>query len=217
MKKLLFVATLLLTGTFVFAHETQVLDIAGTDYIFVVGSLNEPVVVGDKTGIDLKIMHADQNDLSTTTSKAVTPVLGLEKTLKIQNIAINGATKDFDLATAWGKPGNYQTLFYPTNIEKFSYRIYGSIEGHDIDVTFTCNPEGHSMAKMNMDDMANGGMKNGNATMKAMKGGFGCFQNKDALLFPGGNSWKDTINNNLFGIISLSLLLVYIAQNRKRS
>lgn len=170
------------TINFVFAHERQVINVGGVDYLFIIGSLNEPVVVGDKTGLDLKIALADKKDYSTTTSKAVIPILDLEKTLKVQNITESGYLKDFDIAAAWGKPGNYTTLFYPTSSNIFSYRIYGKIKDTEIDLKFTCNSKGHVMQEMKHD--ANNKMQNGNFEIKYMSGSFGCPKEKEDFLFP---------------------------------
>lgn len=220
MKKLnkIFIANfgiILLTFSFAFAHERQVINIGGTDYLFTVGSLNETVVVGDKTGLDLRVATADEKDFSTSTSKSVLPISGLEKTLKVQNISDTGETKDFDLSAAWGKPGNYETLFYPTSSNKFTYRIYGQINGQDVDLKFTCNPAGHVMGAM---DMGSSTMKNGNFDIKYMAGTFGCPKEKDDLYFPSQKNFnlQDNFKSDLFGVIALALVLAFIVQKRNK-
>ncbi len=200
---------------FVSAHEKQVLKIGGIDYMFVVGSLNESIVVGDKTGIDLKISLADKNDLSTTTSKAIVPVLNLEKDLKIENIS-GDIKKEFDLTSAWGKPGNYNSTFYPTNSDIFSYRIIGKINNTDVDLLFTCNKNGHDMSKMADPNVhENMKMQNGGFEVKHHSGAFGCPKEKEQFLFPNtfGDKFDEKITNKLFFFLSnvLVFLLGYFS------
>jgi hypothetical protein len=44
-----------------FAHERQLYTIGGQDYLIVIGSLNEPIIVDDKSGVDLRVLTADPN------------------------------------------------------------------------------------------------------------------------------------------------------------
>ncbi|HEU5120861.1 MAG TPA: hypothetical protein VFT71_07715, partial [Candidatus Nitrosocosmicus sp.] len=37
-----------------YAHQRALFNINGQDYLFVIGSLNEPVSVDDKTGVELR-------------------------------------------------------------------------------------------------------------------------------------------------------------------
>jgi hypothetical protein len=212
MKKILFLSAFIMSASFAFAHERQVINIGGKDYLFVVGSLSEPVVVGDKSGLDLKVALADPRDLATSTSKGVIPVLGLEKTLKVQNISEDGITSDFELKTAWGNPGNYETLFYPSSSKKLTYRIYGQIDGKDVDFKFTCNPAGHVMNdhNMNQEDMSNGDYK-----IDYMAGSFGCPLEKDDLFFPPVSKQKDLVQSNALAIVALALSVIAFARTRK--
>src|SRR4051794_20943657 len=87
------------------AHETHVYRIGSRTYQMTVGSLNEPVVVDDKTGFDLKVVipAAGKND--------PVPVAGLDQTLKVE-IGAGGKKKVFDIQPAFGTPGSYKTTFY---------------------------------------------------------------------------------------------------------
>ncbi|MDB5188131.1 MAG: uncharacterized protein JWO50_651 [Candidatus Kaiserbacteria bacterium] len=214
-QRILFVAAALffVNASFAFAHEREVINVGGTDYLFVVGSLNEPVVVGDKTGIDLRVYIPDPKDIGNSSATNTKPVLGLEKTLKIENIS-GSKSKEFPLEASWGKEGSYQTVFYPSSADDFSYRIFGTIGGKNIDITFTCNEAGHVMAAMTTDTMQ---MNNGNFPVKFQAGSFGCPKDKAEYMFPSSTtSWTSIImNNNLFGIIALVLVLGFIVQNKK--
>src|SRR4051812_35407579 len=80
---------LLALPSFAFAHEHDVYDIGGKQYQFVVGSLNEPIVVDDKTGVDLTITAAAMPTMSADgdmdgPAKDAAPSTGLEKTLKVE-------------------------------------------------------------------------------------------------------------------------------------
>jgi hypothetical protein len=138
-----------------FAHEQRVLDIHGTLYQIVVGSLNEPIVVGDKTGLDLTIKkigvrkYFEKQVRDGKIPENATPVLDLEKSLKVE-IYSDAKTMPMELSAAWGQPGKYKTLFYPTSTTKFSYHIFGIIDGSEIDERFTCNEKGHDMKDMLM-------------------------------------------------------------------
>ena len=45
-----------------FAHQRQLYTIGNQDYLIAIGSLNEPIFVDDKSGVDLRLMTADLNN-----------------------------------------------------------------------------------------------------------------------------------------------------------
>lgn len=212
MKKIIFavIFSFILGANFAFAHERQVVNVGGTDYLFTVGSLNEPIVVGDKTGIDLRIVIPDPKDIGNSSATNSKPVIGLEKTLKIENIS-GRVKKEFPLTATWGKVGNYQTVFYPSNSDTISYRIFGTINEKKIDLLFTCDKSGHVMSEMSGSNIH---MKNGDFDVKFHAGSFGCPKEKEDFMFP-LTSLKDRFGSNMFGIIALVLVLGLIIQNRK--
>lgn len=135
MKKLLSIAISAFIATVplaVSAHSHTEFEINGMKYGFVVGSLNEPVAVDDKSGVELRISKGD----------AETPVEGLEETLMVELIA-GDKKKTLELSPMYGTPGAYKAPFYPTIATTFSYRVFGTVEGTPFDYTFTCNPAGH--------------------------------------------------------------------------
>lgn len=125
------------------AHERQRFEIDGELYEFVVGSLNEPIVVDDKTGLDLTVREVHEGGAKSSdhhsTEGAVT---GLEETLKVELIA-GGKKKTLELSPVYNAPGAYKAPFYPTVATTLSYRVFGAIKGTPFDYTFTCNPAGH--------------------------------------------------------------------------
>ena len=107
------------------AHEER--DVAG--YSFEVGLINEPVYVGQKSGLEFFV------------NKAGTPVEGLEKTLKAEVIA-GQAKRDLPISARFGEKGAYESVFIPTAGGKYTFHISGTIEGTAVDESFTSSPSG---------------------------------------------------------------------------
>lgn len=126
------------------AHEHR--DVG--EYSLVVGFLNEPALAGEPNGLDLRVSrhaesampsaegeHADEEE-------AGVPVEGLEETLKAE-VSFGGGvdTMPLELEPRFGQPGAYVAHFIPTRSGDYSFRIYGSIEGFEIDERFDSGPE----------------------------------------------------------------------------
>jgi hypothetical protein len=128
------------------AHEHQSFEINGIVYDFGIGSLNEPLTVDDKSGVELDITrvgpaaHTEGGGHS-----GGAPALGLEEALKVELVA-GDKRKTLDFSPIYGVPGGYKAPFYPTIATTLSYRVFGEIEGTPFDYTFTCNPAGHAPA-----------------------------------------------------------------------
>ncbi len=166
------------------AHQHASFTIGGATYQFVVGSLNEPLVVDDKSGVDLTVTKGGGSATMSADGEmdgaaaASTPVSGLDQTLKVT--LIGGGTKQtLPLTVQYGKPGAYQAVFYPTAATTLSYEFTGTIDGNPVDITFTCLPEGGTAAN----DMTSHALSDGN-TQTMISGGFGCPLNKQSLGFP---------------------------------
>jgi len=107
------------------AHEER--DVNG--YALEVGLINEPVFVGDKSGLEL-IVHKDDQ-----------PVTGLEKTLKAQVIQ-GSATRELPISAS-EEDGRYSSVYIPTVAGKYTFHITGTLpDGSTIDETFTSSPTG---------------------------------------------------------------------------
>src|SRR5438309_9332250 len=87
------------------AHEAR--DVHG--YSFEVGLINEPVFVGDKSGLEF-FVH-----------KGAQAVAGLEKTLKAQVIQAS-ASRDLPIEAREGEDGAYQSVLIPTVAGKYTFR-----------------------------------------------------------------------------------------------
>jgi hypothetical protein len=152
-----------------FAHERQLYTIAGQDYLFVVGSLNEPIFVDDKTGVYLRVLTPDPNDPMNSNANGTAPVEGLEETLQVE-LGAGNVTKVLQLEPAFGEPGTYEAPFYPTVATTITYRVFGTINNTPVDLTFTCSPAGEAgdIADNSTVQISEGVVRRG------IEGGYGC-------------------------------------------
>jgi hypothetical protein len=109
------------------AHEHRT---AG-DYEFVVGFLNEPAIIEEPNGLDLRVSkgHGDQ----------ATPVEGLDKTLKGE-VTFGGQTMPLEINPVFNKPGSYKSNFIPTAEGAYTFHVFGMIENQPVDEKFTSSP-----------------------------------------------------------------------------
>jgi hypothetical protein len=108
------------------AHEAR----AVNGYDFEVGLIDEPVYVGNKSGLEFFVRKGGQ------------PVTGLEQTLKA-TVAQAGATRDLPLTADDDDVGRYFSSFIPTVAGKYTFHITGTLpDGSKMDATFTSSPTG---------------------------------------------------------------------------
>jgi hypothetical protein len=174
------------------AHERQLINIGGTDYLFTVGSLNEPIIVDDKTGVDLRVKIADPKDPTNASASGAKPVTDLDQTLKVEVIA-GDKKKTIDLSPAYNDPGAYKNAFFPTVQTTFSYRFFGTINNNAVDITFTCNPAGHIASPEDKSEVKLGE----GVTRKYKTGQFGCPEAKDDLGFPEASMSVNGLHENV--------------------
>lgn len=200
MKKILFALPLFLLAlvpVLASAHERDTYTIGGANYQFVVGSIGEPLVVDDKSGLDLTVSKCytaaceptmgDDGDMD---GPAGTPVNDLDGSLKVEMIAGN-QKKTMDLSPQFGVDGAYKTTFYPTLATTFSYHITGMIENTPVDLTFTCVPEGATKAAANTNPVK----LSDAVTQTSHSGSFGCPITKDDLGFPQNTTSFASVND----------------------
>lgn len=167
-KKIAVVAfTLFLLPAVTFAHEVRMYEINGVEYEMVVGSLNEPVIVDDKTGVSIEIVR-DGAFLT-----------GAQDMLQVEMTA-GDTSRVVNLEPVHGYEGSYKAPFIATVPTTLTYRFFGELEGTPVDLTFTCNPAGHPQAAEDTSrtDISEGVVQ----TLK--RGAFGCPQPKEAFGFP---------------------------------
>ncbi len=157
-----------------YAHQRALFNIDGKDYLFVIGSLNEPASVDDKTGVDFRAIWPNATNPTDSRANGTQPITGLEDMLKVEILA-GDKNLTSNLEPAFGELGSYESEpFYPTVATTFDYRIYGDINGTNFDVTFSCNPAGGEAAQS---DNSTVQISDG-VERKALLGGFGCPENR---------------------------------------
>src|SRR5215216_3985100 len=103
-----------------FAHQRQLFTIGDKDYLFVVGSIGEPLYVDQKSGVELFAYWPDPSDPINSQADGTKPIEGLEKMLKV-NISAGAKNKTLDFEPAFRDPGHYEEPFYPTVETTFNY------------------------------------------------------------------------------------------------
>lgn len=179
-------AAIVLLPQFAFAHEHQVFMINGKYYQFTVGSLNEPIAVDDKTGVDLKVelVSAEQRTEKHDNSMAhmeekFLPVIDLDKTLEVE-LQAGTRKKIIKLTPVWNNPGTYKANFISTLKTTYHYRFFGTINNTSVDLLFTCSTGETGASKEEMIKT----VISDNVERISKTGAFGCPVVKGDLGFP---------------------------------
>jgi hypothetical protein len=108
-----------------FAHERR----SVMSYTFVVGWVNEPAYVNLPNSVDLRVSRTAD----------ASPVTGLDQSLKVE---VTHASQKTELALRprFNVPGAYDGRTYPTAVGVYSFRFFGTIEGAQVNETFTSGP-----------------------------------------------------------------------------
>jgi hypothetical protein len=110
----------------VLAHEER--DING--YSFAVGFIDEPVFVGDKSGLEFFVNKDNQ------------PVADLEKTITAQ-VIYGPSMRDLPITADDDVAGRYFSAFIPTAAGKYTFHLKGTLpDGSSFDQSFTSSPTG---------------------------------------------------------------------------
>ncbi|MBI2867639.1 MAG: hypothetical protein HYX97_04820 [Chloroflexi bacterium] len=105
------------------AHEQR--DVG--KYHFVAGWIVEPAFEGIKNGVDLRVSATDGQK----------PVEGLEQTLQVEITHVpSNTSKAVSLRTIFRDPGHYTYDLIPTASGVYRFRVFGIIEGTQINETF---------------------------------------------------------------------------------
>lgn len=108
------------------AHERRTV---AEDYQFIVGFIDEPALLEEPNGIDLRVTNRQTN----------APVDGLEKTLKA-DVTVGAQTRTFELRARYGQKGAYTADLIPTRAGTWSFRFHGTINGVAVDERFESGP-----------------------------------------------------------------------------
>lgn len=102
------------------------------EYMFVVGFNEEPALQGQPNALILEVHEGPGDDGA--------PVEGLEDTLEAT--IIHGEERmQLDLRPMWNTPGSYLGDVIPVATGTYSFQITGTINGTEVDETFTGGPE----------------------------------------------------------------------------
>jgi len=122
------------------AHEHDTFKIGDRQYVFTVGSLNEPIMVDKVSGVDFRaalLGPAIAGGHSDGHREAGTPGVGLDRTLKVE-LSAGNKKETLALDPVRNTPGSYAANFIPTVQTTYSYRIFGTIDNQPVDATFSC-------------------------------------------------------------------------------
>ena len=111
------------------AHAS--VDVAGGKYTMEVGFLNEPAYQGQPNGLFL--------DVRKYASGGTQPVDNLAGTLKAE-VSKDGKTMPLTLVPQEGSPGVYTASFFPTATGDYTFRVFGTIDGAQVDQSMTSSP-----------------------------------------------------------------------------
>ena len=179
------VAILLLSSSCIlqneaFAHQRQLFTIGDKDYLFVVGSLGEPLYIDQKSGVDFSAFWPDPSDPVNSRANGSKPIEGLESMLKVEVVA-GDKNKTFDFEPAFMNPGHYEAPFFPTVETTYNYTLFGVINGTNFKATWTCSPAGGEGTLISNNSTVE---ISPNVTRKSMMGSFGCPQPLSEAGFP---------------------------------
>ena len=120
-------ATVALAGG-ISAHEHREVG----EYTFTVGFINEPAIIEQPNGLELRIEHGHGDDAE--------PIEGLANTLDAE-IIYGDERLPLEIRAQYNTPGAYTADVIPTEIGAYTFRIYGTIEGTQVDESFTGGPD----------------------------------------------------------------------------
>ncbi len=106
------------------AHEVR--EVGGLT--FVVGFLDEPVYSGQKSGLELRVPRGEE------------PVEGLEETLQAE-VSFDDRVRELPLSPVFDEAGAYRSVFVPTAAGQYTFHIVGTVNGQEIDESFTSGPD----------------------------------------------------------------------------
>jgi len=121
------------------AHERRV--IADGRYQVVIGFIDEPAFTGEKNGLVLRVSELSEATPGAGEEAEGVPVEGLEETVHAE-VVFGDQSMELPLDPAFGEPGAYESVFFPTEAGDYTFRLFGTIGDAEIDESFTSSPEG---------------------------------------------------------------------------
>jgi hypothetical protein len=189
------------------AHERDTFKIADKFYVLTVGSLNEPFVVDNMSGVDLRVTQP------IAPGAKGSPVVGLEQTLKVE-LAAGDKKETLSFEPSNKAPGAYAANFIPTVQTTYSYRIFGTINSIPVDLTFACVP-----GEVSETAEDNSSVKVSDQITRIDKvGAFGCPAARKSMGFPEpALSSYDLDQNTRAGLVSAQTAAAQVSTSRALS
>ena len=164
-----------------FAHEKQLLSINEKPYLFVVGSVDEPVYINDKSGVEFFAYLPDPNDPLADDADGAKPVTGLEKTLKVE-VSAGPMNKTLDFEPDEENPSHYTSTFFPSAETTYTYTLTGTVDNTPIHISYSCVPgagDDDTSAGNNTKTVLSQGV-----VREQVAGGFSCPMPRDEVTIP---------------------------------
>jgi hypothetical protein len=181
------------------AHERDTFKIGDNYYLLTVGSLNEPFMVDNISGVDLRVsqLSGPGGDGAGSAAGKGTPVAGLERTLKVE-LAAGDKKETLPFDPSDKAPGSYAAIFIPTVQTTYSYRIFGTIDNNSVDLTFTC-----ATGEVSESAEDNSQLKVSGSIARLRKiGAFGCPDSKKTMGFPEPSLSSYEMNQSLQNLVA---------------
>ncbi|MBO0782844.1 MAG: hypothetical protein J2P37_28855, partial [Ktedonobacteraceae bacterium] len=111
-------------------------------YTLVVGFLNEPAYANQQNSLDLTICNG--NDCNYTVQQGLrvvsNPVMNADQTLKAEVIMGSAAPLALPLEPRFANPGKYTSYFIPSKTGAYTFHLFGTLQGMQINEKFTSGP-----------------------------------------------------------------------------
>lgn len=178
------ILSIAIPSQFAFAHEKQLLSINEKPYLFVVGSVGEPVYINDKSGVELFAYTPDPNDPLSEDSNGTKPITGLEKSLKVE-VSAGPTNKTLDFEPDEENPAHFTATFFPSAETTFTYTLTGTVDNTPVHISYSCVPGG-----VEDDDDESAGGDNTKTVLsqgvirEQIAGGFSCPMPRDEVTIP---------------------------------
>ncbi len=114
-------------------------------YEMVVGLLDEPALAGEKNELDPRDSEVGASPPAIDAAAAV-PVKELDETLQAE-VIIAELAMPLEIEATWTSPGEYESVFVPMEPGDYTFRIFGTIDGTELDESLTLSPEGFSAVR----------------------------------------------------------------------
>ncbi len=113
-------AALLLIPLTAWAHES----VESGSFVFEIGWLQEPVVVGERNGLELFVAPKDAPE------EGIADITTLQFTVEY-----GSASQSYDLVPAEDDPGHYSAAFIPTVEGQYTFHLTGTVNDESVDVS----------------------------------------------------------------------------------